>query len=104
MAIENVMNWLLGDAMIDLVTRPVSHGMKLWNSFRMQELQSATVACTTLNGIWLDCRLVGCSMELVASLLLCGSGLFMQKGARHGKFGSNTFVAGEWFDRLPKWV
>ncbi|KDP25147.1 hypothetical protein JCGZ_24247 [Jatropha curcas] len=29
MATENVMDWLPGDTVIDLVTRPVSHGMKL---------------------------------------------------------------------------
>ncbi|KDP29963.1 hypothetical protein JCGZ_19120 [Jatropha curcas] len=30
MAAEKVMDWLLGDAVINPVTRPLSHGMKLW--------------------------------------------------------------------------
>ncbi|KDP31490.1 hypothetical protein JCGZ_15392 [Jatropha curcas] len=76
MAAENVMDWLPGDVVIDPVTCPISHGMKL------QDFVPD----------------VGTAISLrynLPSHLCWGT---IEKGARHWKSGSNTYVAGEWFD------
>ncbi|KDP25883.1 hypothetical protein JCGZ_23728 [Jatropha curcas] len=71
MATENVMDWLLGDTVIDLMTCPTSHDLKL------QEFVPD----------------VGTSISLrhdLPSHLCWGA---MEKVVRRGKSGGNTFVA-----------
>ncbi|KDP43315.1 hypothetical protein JCGZ_24236 [Jatropha curcas] len=81
MAAKNVAKWLLGDAMIDLVTHPVSHGMKLW-----EFIPDAGTSISLRHDL--------------PSHLCWGT---IEKGTERGKFGGNTFAA-SWLDQLPRYV
>ncbi|KDP33072.1 hypothetical protein JCGZ_13609 [Jatropha curcas] len=82
MGTENVLDWLSGDMVIDPVTPPVSHGMKLREFIP-------------------DVRISISLQHDLPSHLCWGT---IEKGMRHGKSSGNTFAVGEWFDWLPKRV
>ncbi|KDP47099.1 hypothetical protein JCGZ_03907 [Jatropha curcas] len=82
MAVESVVEWLLGDAVIDPLTCPVSHEMKLWEFIS-------------------DAGTIISLQNYLPSHLYWG---IIEKGARRRKSDSNTYAAGEWFDRLLEQV
>ncbi|KDP34723.1 hypothetical protein JCGZ_11279 [Jatropha curcas] len=77
MAAKDVADWLASDAVIDPLTHPMGHGMKFTgihsgcgNYNQSMTGCCGTVDCTTLNGVWLDCRPMACSTRLMAAYVV----------------------------------
>ncbi|KDP29608.1 hypothetical protein JCGZ_19135 [Jatropha curcas] len=101
MAAENVTDWISGNAMIDLVSRPVSHGMKLRefipdagttislrNDLPSHLCWGTSEHCGMLHSTSGACHLSSALRHyLVASAIVA-------KSAMHRKFGYNAYAAG----------
>ncbi|KDP35451.1 hypothetical protein JCGZ_10834 [Jatropha curcas] len=79
MAVKNVVDWLLGSTVIDPVTRPVSHSMKL-----REFIPNAGNSIS----LWHD----------LPSHVFWGT---TEKSVKRGNSVGNTYTTDEWFDRLP---